>query len=116
VNPSNGDADSGNDGAIFSVRELHEFVALQHALNGHLTIIHEVDRLVDALIRELEITIARLSHGCMDGNIRPEDVDRLQGQYRQLMLAVQQQARERVRLEDCVNELADIMDIMLFRW
>ena len=98
------------------MREFHELVALQHALNDQLTIVHEVDRLVNALIRELGITIARLGQGRMDGNIQPEDVDRLQGQYRQLMLAVQQQARERVHHEDCVNGLTDLMDIMLFRW
>jgi hypothetical protein len=116
VNHGERDADSGNDGAICSVRELHGLVALQHALNGQLTIVHEVDRIVDAIIREIGITIAPLGQGRLAGNIRPEDVHRLQGQYRELMLAMQQQARERVRREDCVNDLADMMDIMLFRW
>jgi hypothetical protein len=69
VNPSSRDADSGDDRAIFSVRELHKLVALQHALNGQLTIVHEMDRLVDALIRELGITIARLDQGRMAGDM-----------------------------------------------
>ncbi|KAJ6028932.1 uncharacterized protein N7446_011727 [Penicillium canescens] len=116
VNPGERDADSGNDAVLSPVRETHELVALQHALTSQLTIVHEVDRVVDARIREIEITIARLGQGRMAGNIRPEDVDHLQGQYRQLMVAMQQQARERVRREDCVNDLADMMDIMLFRW
>jgi hypothetical protein len=91
VTPADREADSGNDGLIFSVRELHELVALQHALNAQLTIVHEVDRIVDALIREIGIMIARLGQGRITSHVRPED-ERLQGLYRELMLAVHRQA------------------------
>ncbi|KAJ6004013.1 hypothetical protein N7522_005658 [Penicillium canescens] len=57
--------------------------------------------------------IEYIHNGC---NILDKIVDCLQGQYRELMLAMQQQARERIHHEDCVKNLAGLMDIMLFRW